>query len=124
MIVMGAILNEIGSRTPIIKDYLGGGVIAAIFGSAALSTYKINPQDATDLIIGFMKNKSAFLNFYIAALITGSILGTEYRQSSAWRLVFRQGEIASSQPTHLAHPFANRESNERWKEKHQNEDAR
>ena len=77
MIVMGAILNEIGGRTPIIKDYLGGGVIVAIFGSAAISTYKIIPQDATDLIIGFMKNKSAFLDFYIAALITGSILGID-----------------------------------------------
>ena len=77
MIVMGAILNEIGARIPIVKDYFGGGVIVSIFGAAALSTYKLIPQDATDLIIGFMRNKSEFLNFYIAALITGSILGID-----------------------------------------------
>lgn len=77
MIVIGAILNEIGNRTPIIKDYFGGGPIVVIFGSAALVTYNILPAETAKTVIGFMKNDGAFLNFYIAALITGSILGMD-----------------------------------------------
>ena len=74
MMVMGAILNEIGNRTPIIKDYFGGGPIVIIFGSAALFTYGIIPEYAKEIAVTFTK-AGGFLNFYIAALITGSILG-------------------------------------------------
>ncbi len=74
LMILGSILNEIGNRTPIVKDYFGGGPIVAIFVAAAFVTYGILPQSATDIITSFMK-KEGFLNFYIAALITGSILG-------------------------------------------------
>lgn len=74
MMVVGAILNEIGSRLPIIKDYLGGGPIIIIFGSAALVTYNILPEYTTVIMDNFMRGEG-FLDFYIAALITGSILG-------------------------------------------------
>jgi len=76
MMVVGAIFNEIGNRTPIIKDYLGGGPIVVIFGSAALLTYGVLPQGTGEIIINFMKGEG-FLSFYIAALITGSILGMD-----------------------------------------------
>ncbi len=78
MMVLGAIFNEIGNRTPIIKDYLGGGPIVIIFGSAALITYGVLPQTSGEIMTEFMKG-GAFLNFYIAALICGSILGMDRR---------------------------------------------
>ncbi len=76
MMVLGAILNEVGNRTPIIKDFFGGGPIVIIFGSAALFTYQIIPTAVTDIVVTFTK-AGGFLNFYIAALITGSILGMD-----------------------------------------------
>ena len=93
MIVLGTILNEIGDHTPIIKDYLGGGAIVVIFGSAILNYFHILPQvvetledgtkvyanfvqmDLVGNISTFFKPTGAFLDFYIAALICGSILG-------------------------------------------------
>ncbi|HKL10639.1 MAG TPA: 2-hydroxycarboxylate transporter family protein [Clostridia bacterium] len=77
MMVLGAILDEIGNRTPIIKDYFGGGPIVVIFGSAALFTYGIIPAKATEIVVAFTKSGGSFLSFYIAALITGSILGMD-----------------------------------------------
>ncbi|GAU76595.1 2-hydroxycarboxylate transporter family protein [Fusibacter sp. 3D3] len=76
MMIMGAILNEIGNRMPIVKDYLGGGPIVVIFGSAALVTYGIVPEASKDIMVNFIKGEG-FLSFYIAALITGSILGMD-----------------------------------------------
>jgi CCS family citrate carrier protein len=74
MMIVGAIFNEIGNRTPIVKDYLGGGAIVVIFGSAALVTFGVFPVYSIDIMTNFMKGEG-FLDFYIAALITGSILG-------------------------------------------------
>ena len=74
MMVYGALLDEIGNRTPIIKDYLGGGAIVCIFGAALLAYYGIFPEAPVKSITTFMKG-GQFLNFYIAALICGSILG-------------------------------------------------
>ena len=74
MMVVGAILNEIGNKTPIVKDYFGGGPIVVIFASAAFTAYGVFPQASSEIMTSFMKGEG-FLNFYIAALITGSILG-------------------------------------------------
>ena len=94
MIVLGTILGWIGDHTPIIKDFLGGGAIVCIFGSALLVYFGVLPAAKTvdgetiynmtlpfgklDLVGGitkFFKGDGAFLDWYIAALITGSILG-------------------------------------------------
>ncbi len=75
MIVLGAILNEIGNRTPIVRSYLGGGAIVIIFGVGLMHYYKLFPETVVTNIEGFFKPSGAFLDFYIAALITGSILG-------------------------------------------------
>ena len=94
MIVVGDILAWIGDHTPIIKTYLGGGAIVVIFGSALLVYFNLIPAASTvdgetvynmtlpfgqlDLVgnIGtFFKTTGGFLDWYIAALITGSILG-------------------------------------------------
>ena len=94
MIVVGEILSWIGDHTPIVKDFLGGGAIVVIFGSALLVYFNLIPAAKTvdgekvynmvlpfgklDLVgnIGtFFKTTGGFLDWYIAALITGSILG-------------------------------------------------
>lgn len=76
MIVLGAVLNEIGNKLPIVKDYLGGGPIIVIFGSATLIAYGVLPESSAEIMKNFMKGEG-FLDFYIAALITGSILGMD-----------------------------------------------
>lgn len=74
MMVVGALLDVIGNNTPIVKTFFGGGPIVIIFGSAALVYFNILPKEVTDNVTTFMKG-GGFLDFYIAALITGSILG-------------------------------------------------
>lgn len=74
MFILGAVLDLVGNHLPIVKDYLGGGPIVIIFASAALVTYNILPAGASETVQTFMKS-GGFLDFYIAALITGSILG-------------------------------------------------
>ncbi|MBP0981132.1 MAG: 2-hydroxycarboxylate transporter family protein, partial [Oscillospiraceae bacterium] len=91
MIVFGTILMEIGDRLPIVKSYLGGGAIVVIFGMGFLryvnffGLFDILTKPAADGTLysatlmanleSFFKPTGAFLDFYIAALITGSILG-------------------------------------------------
>jgi malate:Na+ symporter len=74
MIVIGELFGWIGDRLPIVKSYLGGGAIVAIFGSAYMVYSGLLPETITTSVTDFMKT-GGFLNFYIAALITGSILG-------------------------------------------------
>jgi malate:Na+ symporter len=76
MIVIGAILGLIGEKTPIVKDYLGGAPVVVIFGTAALVYFQALPEKTIEIIDVFMTS-GGFLNFYIAALITGSILGMD-----------------------------------------------
>ncbi|MGJ9384812.1 2-hydroxycarboxylate transporter family protein [Salipaludibacillus sp. CF4.18] len=76
MIVLGETLGWIGDRTPIINSFLGGGAIVAIFGSAYLVYSGVLPESVTTSVDGFMTT-GGFLDFYIAALITGSILGMD-----------------------------------------------
>ncbi|MBR4196867.1 MAG: 2-hydroxycarboxylate transporter family protein [Synergistaceae bacterium] len=90
MIVCGAILQEIGDNLPIVNTFLGGGPVVIIFGMGFLRY--MNFFGVFDVISGligktgftkilmtnidtFFKPAGAFLDFYIAALITGSILG-------------------------------------------------
>ena len=92
MIVFGAILQELGDHLPIVNTFLGGGPVVIIFGMGFLRY--VNFFGVFDLISGliakggpgytavlmknidtFFKPAGAFLDFYIAALITGSILG-------------------------------------------------
>ncbi|MCD8351875.1 MAG: 2-hydroxycarboxylate transporter family protein [Planctomycetaceae bacterium] len=74
MIILGAVFNLIGDKTPFISTFLGGGAIVAIFGSAALSTFGLLPEVTLSTMTQFMKG-GGFLDFYIASLITGSIMG-------------------------------------------------
>ncbi|WP_337969623.1 2-hydroxycarboxylate transporter family protein [Virgibacillus salexigens] len=74
MMVLGELFGWIGDNTPILRSFLGGGAIVAIFGAAFFVYADIMPQETITSITEFMKS-GGFLNFYIAALITGSILG-------------------------------------------------
>jgi len=74
MMVLGELFGWIGDNTPIIRSFLGGGAIVAIFGAAFLVYSGIMPEYTVTMIDEFMTD-GQFLNFYIAALITGSILG-------------------------------------------------
>ena len=78
MMLLGELLGFIGDRLPIVKTYLGGGAILAIFGAAAMVYLQWLPAPVVDNLTDFMKG-GGFLNFYIAALITGSILGMDSR---------------------------------------------
>lgn len=73
MMVLGEFFGWIGDSTPLLRSYLGGGAIITIFGSAFLMHMNWIPEDATLMITDFMQD-GGFLNFYIAGLITGSIL--------------------------------------------------
>ena len=75
LVVFGELLNLIGNNLPIIKTYFGGGPILVIFGGAALVYYKLIDEQTVKTVSTFMKNPGGFLDFYIAALITGSLLG-------------------------------------------------
>ena len=78
LLILGELLNLIGNKVPIVNTFLGGGAVVAIFGGAALVYFKLIPEDTINLVTAFMKTgdgKMGFLDFYIAALITGSILG-------------------------------------------------
>ncbi|HSJ37692.1 MAG TPA: 2-hydroxycarboxylate transporter family protein [Planococcus sp. (in: firmicutes)] len=74
--VLGELFGWLGNNTPIVRTFFGGGAIVAIFGSAFMVYSGLMPESTTAAISGFMKDGD-FLNFYIAALITGSILGME-----------------------------------------------
>jgi CCS family citrate carrier protein len=74
MIVIGAVFGLIGDKLPIVNTFLGGSAIVIIFGTAALNTFKILPEAAIKIINNFEVGEG-FLDFYIASLITGSIMG-------------------------------------------------
>ncbi|MGC6174243.1 2-hydroxycarboxylate transporter family protein [Lacrimispora sp. 38-1] len=76
MMIFGGLFNIIGNNLPIVKTFLGGGAIVCIFASATLVYTGLIPENVVENVDQFM-NKTGFLNFYIAALITGSILGMD-----------------------------------------------
>ncbi|EKO3563953.1 2-hydroxycarboxylate transporter family protein [Vibrio metschnikovii] len=76
MVVVGYILNLIGDKTPIINQFFGGGAIVVIFGSSYLFHSGIMPHETTETVTTFVKG-GGFLSFFIASLVTGSILGMD-----------------------------------------------
>ena len=109
VMVLGFLLEYIGDRLPLIKDYLGGGPIIVIFGSALLVYSGVMPASTKAVIDTFMKGDD-FLTFYICALICGSILGIEARllvKAGARYVVPLVAAVACAAPvsyTHLTLP--------------------
>lgn len=94
MVALGTVMHEIGERLPIVNKYLGGGATFTLFGAAVLNYFNLLPalipgpdgskimnmallqkEDLVGNIQKFFKPNGAFLDFYVAALLTGSILG-------------------------------------------------
>lgn len=74
LVIFGNLFHFVGNKIPIVKSYLGGGSVFAIFVSAAIATFGILPDYVVESTKNFVTTMG-FLDFYIAALITGSILG-------------------------------------------------
>ncbi|MDD3225564.1 MAG: 2-hydroxycarboxylate transporter family protein [Clostridium sp.] len=74
LVLLGNLFHYIGNHLPIFKSYLGGGSVFCIFASAIIATFGILPSGTVKIVSSFV-NDMGFLDFYIAALITGSILG-------------------------------------------------
>ncbi|AEF25978.1 2-hydroxycarboxylate transporter family protein [Streptococcus parauberis] len=74
LILLGHLFYWIGQNLPIFKDYLGGGSVFTLLAAALLNTFGIIPKDVVTATGNFMQGWG-FLDFYIAALICGSILG-------------------------------------------------
>lgn len=73
MMVIGILLGDIGMRVPILRD-IGGPAILSIFIPSILVFYNLLNPAAVTAIRSFTKT-SNFLYFYIACLVSGSILG-------------------------------------------------
>ena len=55
MMLLGELLGFAGDRLPIIKTYLGGGAILALFGAAAMVYFGWLPKAVADDVASFMK---------------------------------------------------------------------
>ncbi len=75
LLVLGEAFRFVGDRTPIVKDYLGGGSVVVLFGCAALVMYGIIPPKIALATKNFMNG--TFINFALAALCCGSIFGMD-----------------------------------------------
>ena len=77
MLVLGILLGDMGLRLPILKD-IGGPAILSIFVPSVMVFYGLLDGPAKEAVIHFTGGKNGganFLYFYIAALVSGSILG-------------------------------------------------
>ncbi|TDO99714.1 2-hydroxycarboxylate transporter family protein [Marinomonas balearica] len=88
MVIVGYVLNYVGDRTPIVNQFFGGGAIVVIFGSSYLFHSDIFSSDISKQITTFTKS-GGFLSFYVASLVTGSILGmsTETLKKAALKYI-------------------------------------
>lgn len=75
LVVMGHVLYFIGEKLPMMNSYLGGGSVFTLLGATLLATFHIIPKDIIVATKGFLGDSFGFLDFYIAALICGAILG-------------------------------------------------
>ena len=76
LLPLALILEPLGERIPILKDYLGGSPLLLIFFGATLVHYGVLSKGVVDSLGGFMKETgSNFLDFFICSLITGAIFG-------------------------------------------------
>ena len=75
LVALGHLLYFIGEKLPIMNSYLGGGSVFTLLGATLLASFNTVPDKVIDAVSDFMGNGFGFLDFYIAALICGSILG-------------------------------------------------
>ena len=76
MFGIGIPLYEIGKRVPIWNKYIGGGIVAAFFGTAFIAHFNLIPEKYIEAIDGFNSDMN-FLTLFILVLITGSVLSLD-----------------------------------------------
>ena len=74
--MFGLLLEKLGDKLPIIKDYFGGGPFVAIFSGAAIAYFKLFPVKTAETIISFIKPMD-YIGLAVGALICGSILSMD-----------------------------------------------
>ncbi|MGN0403710.1 MAG: 2-hydroxycarboxylate transporter family protein [Bariatricus sp.] len=78
ILAYGIIFYELGEITPIWNSYIGGGVLAAFFGTAIMTQFNLVPTDYLEAIDEFTSGDSiGFLTFFIIFLIAGSVLALD-----------------------------------------------
>ncbi|MBS7577957.1 MULTISPECIES: 2-hydroxycarboxylate transporter family protein [unclassified Enterococcus] len=75
LVALGHFLYYIGEKLPIMNSYLGGGSVFTLIGATLLASFHLIPAHVITAVGKFMGGQFGFLDFYIAALICGSILG-------------------------------------------------
>lgn len=75
LVALGHLLYFIGEKLPFMNSYLGGGSVFTLLGATLLASFHLVPTKVIDAVSDFMGGGFGFLDFYIAALICGSILG-------------------------------------------------
>ncbi len=78
MFAIGIVFYEIGERIPLWNTYVGGGIVLAFLGTSVLVYYNAIPEAYVTSMEAVM-DKQNFLAFFIAVLITGSILSLDRR---------------------------------------------
>ena len=76
MFIIGIVMGELGDRIPIWKDYVGGGTLLALLGGSALVYFNCLSETTLTSIKELMQ-KTDFITFFAAVLITGSILSID-----------------------------------------------
>ena len=76
LMVFGGMFQLIGDHLPIIRTYLGGGTLVCIFGAALMAYAGLFPASVVDSVNALI-NDFGFLEFFISALIAGSILSMD-----------------------------------------------
>jgi Na+/citrate or Na+/malate symporter len=74
--LLGLLLDRVGEKTPIVKDYFGGGAIVTIFGGATLVYFDIIPKQTSTALKTFVTSMD-YIGWVVGALICGSILSMD-----------------------------------------------
>ncbi len=76
LLPLALIVEPLGDRIPVVKDYLGGAPLLLIFLGASAVHFKVLSPQVVESLGSFMKESgSNFLDFFICSLITGAIFG-------------------------------------------------
>ena len=73
LMILGAILGEVGDRIPIWNEFIGGGAILAFLVGGLISTYGWMPAQTIELVTHFFDD-FGYLDLFVSILITGSVL--------------------------------------------------
>ncbi|GAB7018944.1 2-hydroxycarboxylate transporter family protein [Halostagnicola bangensis] len=74
LLVISGITVFIGDRVPVWRTWFGGGLVLCLVLGLLINYYSLIPAESYQTIEGFLQDSSNMLDWFIAALITGSIL--------------------------------------------------